>query len=196
MEERLAATDKRLAAAPNPDLAGERDILASQIRHIKEDIMDSILESVQQAEGRFRRGELPMPSQEDLLRRETSRFLALTAELAPEGVYMPLVLRERFPLTPDIINDRQTLRERVIRLELRRDGLFDRVLNPNDRAGDHIHLRLPPLFILCPTSAAVCIRSLPSHGMDGGHILAPVVYSLMGIADTSMAALLLDGDEG
>ncbi|MCD8352390.1 MAG: FHA domain-containing protein [Planctomycetaceae bacterium] len=195
MEERLNAVNKRLADSPDPDLSAERDVMASQIEHIKEDIMDSILESVQQAEGRFRRGELPMPSQEELLRRETSRFLTLAAELSPDDVYMPLVLRERFPLTPEIVNDRQTLRERVVRLELRRDGLFDRVLNPNDRAGDHIHLRLPPLFILCPISAGRCLRSLPSHGMDGGHILAPIVYSLMGIADTSMAALLLDGDD-
>ncbi len=194
MEERLTAMDKRLADGPDAELAAERDVLGRQIQHIKEDIMDSILESVQQAEGRFRRGELPMPAPEDLVRRETARLLALTADLAPEDVYMPLVLRERFPLSPDIVNDRPALRERVVRLELRTDGLFDRVLNPNDRAGDHIHLRLPPLFILCPTSAGCCSRSLPSQGMDGGHILAPVVYSLMGVADSSVAAALLDGD--
>lgn len=194
MDERMEATaddsgtrDRRAA------LARDRQVLCHQLERIKDEIMNSILEAVQQAEGRFRRGELRMPKQAELIRSEALSFLDMGAELSGgERMFMPLALRERFPLSPDVTNDRQSLRAAIAKLEEKQPGLFARVLNPLDRRDEQLRLRLPPLFVIYPTSGSRCFCSMESRGMDGGHIFVPVCYSSRGVGAANLASVLLE----
>lgn len=192
MDERLRAMDEELTANPAATEVRRRwDVLRNQNELIREEIMNSILDAVQQAEGRFRRGELRMPTQAELIEREAASLLVKGASLSGgEPVFMPLILRERFPLESDVVNDRRSLRERVAGLAAETPGLFDRVLNPADPADDHISLRMPPLFVLFPTSGMRCLCALESRGMDGGHIMVPTCYASRGMADSALAAIL------
>lgn len=194
MDERMEATaNESDARSRRADLVRDRQVLMHQLERIKDEIMNSILEAVQQAEGRFRRGELRMPKQTELIRSEALALLDLGTELSGgDRVFMPLVLRERFPLLPDVINDRQSLRAAIAELEERQPGMFIRVLNPLDRRDEQLQLRLPPVFVLYPTSGIRCFCSLESRGMDGGHIFVPVCYSSRGVGDGNLAAVLLE----
>lgn len=188
-----ATADEPGARSRRADLVRDRQVLMHQLERIKDEIMNSILEAVQQAEGRFRRGELRMPKQAELIRSEATSFLDLGAEMSEgERVFMPLVLRERFPLLPDVINDRQSLRAAIADLEERQPGVFIRVLNPLDRRDEQLQLRLPPVFVIYPTSGSRCFCSLESRGMDGGHIFVPVCYSSRGVGEANLAAVLLE----
>jgi hypothetical protein len=190
MEDRLRAIED---GKPGGGQARDRQVLQHQLERIRNEIMDSILEAVQQAEGRFRRGELRMPNQEDLIRGETTAFLGMGPGMSDgERVFMPLALRERFPVPSDAINDRESLRAAVARLEARQPDVFSRVLNPHDRHDEQLRLRLPPLFVIYPTSGVCCHCGLESRGMDGGHIFVPLCYSSRGVGDANLAAVLVE----
>ncbi len=205
IEERIAEKE-----AASPSASGSKDELTAlqteqqavsirmknlqtHINRIENEVVTSILESVEEAEGLFRRGDLIMPEADFLVRREVATLFENARRM--EGrheSFMPLVLRERFPLNRDMINIRGAIRVKMMALESLDPGVFVNVIIPAKKRLNRVELRMSPTMIILPVSGLQCMCSMGREGMEGGHLLLPICFPKENMRNRQLIHLLAD----
>lgn len=167
--------------------------LQSHIARIESEVVTSILESVQEAEGAFRKGDLIMPEAEFLIRRElTSLFENARRMEGRKESFMPLVLRDRFPLNRDIVTIRGAIRVKMMALESLDPGVFVNVVIPAKKRLNRVELRMSPTMIVFPAAGERCVCSAGREGMEGGHLLLPLCFARENMRNRQLIRLLAD----
>ncbi len=167
--------------------------LERQAERIKEEVVPSILEAIEDAEGRFRKGDLRIPDAETLISRETDALADLRRRIeGQKRVFPPMAVRDAFSMASNVINTRGAVRSKLIELEARDPNIFMNVIVPAKKKINRVELRLSPTVIIVPAYGLECICSMAREGMEGGHLLMPTAFSRTGMLQHQLTNLLAD----
>ncbi len=167
--------------------------LERQAERIKSEVVPSILEAIEDAEGRFRKGDLRIPDAETLISRETDALADLRRRMeGQKRIFPPLAVRDGFNLAADVINTRGKIRAELAELEGKDPGIFLNVIVPAKKKVNRVELRLSPTVIIIPAFGLECICSMAREGMEGGHLLLPSCFSRPGMRQHQLTNLLAD----
>ncbi len=167
--------------------------LERQAERIKSEVVPSILEAIEDAEGRFRKGDLRIPDAKTLISRETDALADLRRRIeGQKRVFPPMAVRDGFNLASDVVNTRATVRAKITELEGKDPGIFQNVIVPAKKKANRVELRLSPTVIIIPAFGLECICSMAREGMEGGHLLVPCCFSLPGMRQQQFTNLLAD----
>jgi hypothetical protein len=173
------------------NIAIRKSNLEKQIKRIEKEVVSSIIDSVQEAEGRFRKGELAMPSAEFLVGREVDAIFAQCRRMG-DGRFMPMVLRTGFPLDKDIVNIRGAVRMKMVNLELLDPGLFVNVIIPAKKRNNRVELRVGPIVTILPVASQRGLCIMGREGMEGGHLALPLCFIKEDLQDRRLLQMLAD----
>lgn len=176
-------------------VAIRRTNLEKHIKRIEKEIVASILEAVEEAEGRFRKGELHMPDAGSLVGREARTLADLARRMAgPKPRFMPMMLREYFSLAPElgIVNNRETVRAKLRDIERLDPSLFVSVIIPARKRGNRIGLRLSPTIVILPSAGLRGICPMGREGMESGRLALPLCFSREHIRNRQLSNLMAD----
>ncbi len=170
-----------------------RDNLKRQYKRIEKEVVFSILESVEEAEGRFRKGELKMPAGDVLIRRECRAFndLSFTMRGGKER-FLPMVIRESFLVNGDVVNERGVVRSNLTAIEELDPGVFLNTIIGAKKKENRVELRLTPVVVIVPCLGSQCVCAMAREGMDGGHIMVPTILARAGARQKLFGNVLAD----
>ncbi len=163
------------------------------INRIENEVVASIIESVQEAEGRFRKGELRMPDEVSLLKRECRSIAEISRHLAGQKErFVPLLLRGSDIGQDGTVNDRAVVRKLFLEQEERDPGIFMNTIIPARKRENRVEFRLSPVIVLVPVAGIRCHCALAREGMEGGHLFLPTVFAKEGIRPRRFLHLFAD----
>ncbi len=170
-----------------------RDSLQRNYKRIEKEVVFSILESVEEAEGRFRKGELKMPAPDALIRRECRAFndLSFTMRGSKER-FLPMVIRENFLVSEDVVNERGVVRSGLVAIEELDPGVFLNTIIGAKKKENRVDLRLTPIVVIVPCLGNQCVCAMAREGMDGGHLLVPSLFLRPGSRQKLFTNLMAD----
>ncbi len=170
-----------------------RDNLKRHYKRIEKEVVFSILESVEEAEGRFRKGELKMPASDVLIRRECRAFGDLNFTMrGNKDRFLPMVVRESFLVNGDVVNDRGVVRSSFTGIEELDPGVFLNTIINAKKKENRVELRLTPVVVIVPCYGAQCVCAMAREGMEGGHIMVPSIISRSGARQKIFQNVLAD----
>lgn len=170
-----------------------RENLDKNMKRIEREVVASILAAVEEAEGRFRKGELVMPDSARLIGREVEALADIAARLSGQRErFMPMVLREQASPAGDIVNDRETLRQWFQDMETRDPGVFKSTVIPAKKKHNRVELRIPPTVIVVPCYGFSCLSAMARSGMEGGHLMIPACFAREDMRGRQLSNLMAD----
>ncbi len=203
LEERMAHSAAELLPGKREDMfelqaehqtiAIRKSNLENQIKRIEKEVVSSIIDSVQEAEGRFRKGELTMPTPEFLIEREVNAIFDQCRRMGDKRErFMPMVLRMEFPPRRDIVNIRGVIRMKMAKFESLDPGLFVNIIIPAKKRANRVDLRISPIMAILPVAGqrGVCVAG--RDGMEGGHLTLPLCFLKEDAQDRQLRRLLAD----
>lgn len=174
-------------------VAIRRSNLEKHVKRIEKEVVTSIIESVQEAEGRFRKGELTMPTAEFLIRREVETMFDQCRRMEGRRErFLPLVLRQFFPLDGDVVNNREAIRAGLAKLEQSDPGVFVNVIIPAKKKINRVELRVSPIMVILPVSGQRALCTMGREGMEGGHLAVPICFDKDNLRDSQLKYMLAD----
>lgn len=148
------------------------------VKRIEQEVVPTILEAVAEAEGRFRKGELPLPDQQTLIEREVDALAEMARHMSGgRERFLPLAIRTQYFPGGDAVCDRGTVRERFSRLERLDPGIFRVTIIPAKKRENRVELHLYPTTVIIPSAGLHCICSIGREGMEGGHLVMPTFFA-------------------
>lgn len=209
LEDEMRALDGRIAGHNSVSAAGKEMLLELQTgsqavsirkenlekyaRRIEKEVVPSILEAVAEAEGRFRKGELPLPNQQTLIRREVNALAEVSRLMAGQRErFMPMAIRGLYLSDGDAINERALVRAQFDRLEQLDPGIFRITIVPAKKRANRVELRLSPMVIVIPASGYHGVCTMGREGMEGGHLVLPSCFAKQDLRDRQFGNLLAD----
>lgn len=175
-------------------LGMRRANLAKYVKRIEKEVVSSIIEAVQEAEGRFRKGELTLPNPEALLRHEVAALFDMAARMegAQRPAFMPLVIRDYYSFGNETLNDRATIRQTIADCEEMDPGLFINTIIAAKKKMNRVEMHLAPTVIVLPFRGMQAMCSLPREGMEGGHLVFPICFGRENLRKRLVSNLLAD----
>ncbi len=168
----------------------------SKVVKLKEKLQSETLvqlqETVQDTEKRFESGELAMPGQEFLIRRECGavhRIARLLANLKER--FLPLVVRE-YKIGTGAMNDRMALNGEIANLERRDPGIFLEPIIPAKKKKDRVELHISPTIIIMPSPGLLCFSWNPRGGPEDGKPAVPTCFIRPRLRERQMTYLFSD----
>lgn len=163
------------------------------IERIKEELIPSILEAIEEAERRFRTGDLRIPDQETLIRREVNALFRIGRRLEGERErFMPMIVREHYRSKADLVNDRAGIRSIVVKMEELDPGIFMRTIIPAKQKRNRVNLRMTPTVLIFPSAGKNCYCSMGREGMESGHLVVPTCFVKPNLRTRKITHLLAD----
>lgn len=174
-------------------VAIRRSNLEKHVKRIETEVVASIIDSVQEAEGRFRKGELTMPTAEFLIRREVGAMFEQCRRMEGRRErFLPLVLRQFFPLDGDVVNNRKAILAAMAKLEKSDPGVFVNMIIPAKKKINRVELRVSPTLVILPVSGQRCLCTMGREGMEGGHMAVPVCFDKDNLRASQLISMLAD----
>lgn len=170
-----------------------RENIARNMKRIQEELIPSILEAIEDAERRFRTGDLRIPDQETLVRREIDSIFRLQRRLEEDKErFMPMVVREHYRFRSDTINDRAAIRSILVKMEELDPNIFMRTIIPSKHKRNRVDLRMSPTVVLLPAAGQSCCCSMGREGMESGHLVVPTCFLRAGVRSRHITHMLAD----
>lgn len=163
------------------------------IERIKEELIPSILEAIEEAERRFRTGDLRIPDQETLIRREVNALFRIGRRLEGERErFVPMIVREHYRSRADLVNDRAGIRSIVVKMEELDPNIFMRTIIPAKQKRNRVNLRLTPTVLVFPSAGRRCYCSMGREGMESGHLVVPACFVKPNLRTRRITHMLAD----
>ncbi len=167
--------------------------LEQQIKRIEKEVVSSIIDSVQEAEGRFSRGELTMPTTDFLIEREVRAMFEQARRIEDRRErFMPMVLRTSFPLEGDVVNVRGAIRAKMAKIEKLDPDLFVNAIIPAKKKANRVELRISPVVTILPVAGQRGLCVIGREGMEGGHLALPACFLREDIQERRLLHMLAD----
>lgn len=167
--------------------------LQKYVKRIESEVVGSILDSVQDAEGRFRTGEMTMPDMRTLITREVESLFEMRLRLEGRHErFPPLVVRDHYSFRNEILNDRGTVRREFSECERLDPGLFMNTIIAAKKKANRVELRLGPVVVIIPAMGLGCMCAMGREGMEGGHLVLPTCFGRENARKRHFANLLAD----
>lgn len=167
--------------------------ITRNIGRIKEELIPSILEAIEDAERRFRIGDLRIPDQETIIRREVDALFRIERRLEGERErFVPMVVREHYRSKADLVNDRAGIRSILVKMEELDPGIFMRTIIPAKHKRNRVNLRMTPTVLIFPSAGRNCYCSMGREGMESGHLVVPTCFVKQNLRTRRITHLLAD----
>ncbi|MCC8189612.1 MAG: hypothetical protein LIP77_03105, partial [Planctomycetes bacterium] len=167
--------------------------LVKHIQNLGGEVLDQIREGREESERRFLNGELELPDAASILLRECRLMAEASHRMAGGREYfLPLMVRERFLLADEVVNDRDTVAATIQGIERRDPGIFLKTLVHAKKRANRITMRMSPTVIIIPAAGLSGVCAAPREGMEGGHLIIPTCFAKEGIRSKQFANLFAD----
>lgn len=174
-------------------LSIRKENIENYIKRIESEVVPSILDAVSEAEGRFRKGELPLLGQKERVRHEAEALCDFARHMGGQRErFLPTSLRRQLSLDNGMMNERGALRRKLLEMEELDPAIFRSVVISSKKRANRISMRVPPVIILVPSIGERCVCSMGREGMEGGHMIMPVCFLRSDMRNRQLNSLFAD----
>lgn len=167
--------------------------LKGHIQRIVKEVVSSIIDSVQEAEGRFRKGEYKLPAKDTLIRHEVDSLMDLSRRMGgPKERFLPMIIRDHYFFNHEILNNRDIIRTSIEECERRDPNIFMNTIVPAKKKINRVEFRFSPTVVIVPSFGLNCVCALAREGMEGGHLVLPSCFARENARNRQLANLLAD----
>ena len=167
--------------------------LTSLANKIRNETLVSFMDTAAETNARFDSGELPRPTPAFLIARECGAIRKIGRLLSNlKERFLPLVLRDKFDVGTDAVNDRRALNGELAGMEKRDPRIFLETIVPSKKKAGRVDLRVSPVVVLIPAAGVLAYSWNPRSGPEDGRLALPTCFVRRRLRERQLTYLLAD----